>query len=323
MLTTRREPCDMTEQPMMRRSEADRQLAGWRRNLPRSCRAFRARPAGGERARSRAPALRRRRCRCSPIPTARRPAPATSPRMFTRGYIEVLFKTADTPLGARVRRRNRRLFRRASRRVLGRRRGGNAPTADRRRLSRCVRWCSSSVRSTPARDRASPPSPWCGSSAARWPKAAFSCSPTAPRTRSGSSAGSAHPERRAGLDRSGRRCPPTLPKRPTASCDFADVRPSRRRSAGRSSSIAAGLRSSLKRHSRRWCRRSRCRGCRSWAPTRSGSRRCADAEELMDRARGSTRAGPARRWSCRFRRRLGVGAWLFAENAADLPWRAP
>ena len=33
-------------------------------------------------------------------------------------------------------------------------------------------------------------------------------------------------------------------------------------------------------------------------------------------------AGSARRWWCRFPDVLGVGAWLFVENAADLPWRS-
>ena len=42
--------------------------------------------------------------------------------MFSRGYIEVLFKTADTPLGPRVRGGACRPRRRASRGVLGRRR---------------------------------------------------------------------------------------------------------------------------------------------------------------------------------------------------------
>ena len=80
-------------------TEVDRQLPAGRRNLSRSRRPFRPRPGGREPRRWRARASRRRRCRCRPIPTARRPAPATSPRCSARGYIEVLFKTADTPLG--------------------------------------------------------------------------------------------------------------------------------------------------------------------------------------------------------------------------------
>ena len=61
-------------------TEIDRQLPVGRRNLSRSRRPFR--PRSGRRRAGRWPARasRRRRCRCRSIPTAPRPAPATSPR---------------------------------------------------------------------------------------------------------------------------------------------------------------------------------------------------------------------------------------------------
>ena len=74
--------------------------AGGRRNLSRPCRAFRARSGGAGAPRFGARALPRRRCWCRSPAGWRpsRPAPATSARCW-RGYMEVLFKTADTPLG--------------------------------------------------------------------------------------------------------------------------------------------------------------------------------------------------------------------------------
>ena len=62
-------------------------------------------------------------------------------------------------------------------------------------------------------------------------------------------------------------------------------------------------------------RRLPSRGCRSWAPMRSGCNR--SPRWKPDSKREAWRcAGSARRWSCRFRRNLALGAWLFVENAA-------
>lgn len=47
-----------------------------------------------------------------------------------------------------------------------------------------------------------------------------------------------------------------------------------------------------------------------------------DAEELMDRA-GLNPRRTGKALVVPFPEELGAGAWLFAENAADLPWRAP
>ena len=73
--------------------------AGWRRNLSRSRRAFRprrrTRPAGRWRGR----VSRRRRQSVQSNPDGTPTGTGNVTAMFSRGYIEVLFKTADTPLG--------------------------------------------------------------------------------------------------------------------------------------------------------------------------------------------------------------------------------
>src|SRR6516164_5833170 len=91
--------------------------------------------------------------------------------MFVRGYIEVLFKTADTPLG--------RELEAARARYPGVHLAAFA----------CGPWCTCSARSTPAGRPEPLRSRWRGSSRGKCRRDASKSSPTAPRPWSGSRAG--------------------------------------------------------------------------------------------------------------------------------------
>ena len=135
-------------------------------------------------ARSSAPALPRRRSPCRSIPM-----PDGAPRltgtgnvtaMFARGYIEALFKTADTPLGreldgalARYRGVHLAAFAVADAAT----RIGGWP----KRFPRAAVWSNCSGRSTPAGRRQRRPSRWRGSSPAKCRRAASRCSRTGPK----------------------------------------------------------------------------------------------------------------------------------------------
>ena len=72
----------------------------------------------------------------------------------------------------------------------------------------------------------------------------------------------------------------------------------------------------------RCCRRLPCRGCRfmgAYAMRVASLRR---GRRAAGRARCSIRAAPAAALVVPFPPELGIGAWLFVENAADLPWRS-
>ena len=241
--------------------------------------------------------------------------------MFTRGYIEVLFKTADTPLGREFEAALARPFRRASRRLLDRRRRRRrtSGSADAGFAMRPLVQFQRPV------DTASGPG-----------IAAFTVVRVGARRDGGGPHPDAHPshrghgvaealarasQRRAGADRV---CWSLSADVAEAAARFARFtgRAAKRMTFGQSIQLDRGrIEIVTETRWRRWCRRSRCRACRSSAPMRSGWRRCATAEELMDTAMlNPRRTGKA--LVVPFPPELGAGAWLFAENAADLPWRA-
>ena len=159
--------------------------------------------------------------------------------MMTRGYMEVLFKTADTPLGREFDAALSAPFRPPACGLRGRRRQCLAPPAWRSRLPHAADCAVLSGRSTPRPARTPPPSRWRGSSPARWRKAASRCSPTTPSTRCGSRAGSRIRTARA-ASRASSSSSPTSTRRRRATRASCIGRRSRRGQGRRCSSTAAG-----------------------------------------------------------------------------------
>ena len=75
-------------------------------------------------------------------------------------------------------------------------------------------------------------------------------------------------------------------------------------------------------HSRRCFRRSRCPRLPFMGAYAVRVRSLAAVEALLKQEQHARCAASARRWSCRFPTSLASGAWLFVENAGDLPWRS-
>ena len=175
--------------------------------------------------------------------------------MFARGYIEVLFKTADTPLGRELEAGLARYPRRASRGLRGSRCRRGPSAARRPRLSHAAAGATCSDRSIPAARPAPRPSRSRASSPARCRRAASRSSPTAPSTWSGSRAGSSHPNGALGLT--------------SVMIAVADVEEAAQRFARFTG--------------RRRCRRRRDRRSRSTAAARARHRRCIRADAARDR----------------------------------------
>ena len=302
--------------------EIDRQLPVGERNLSRSRRPFRPR-CGGRQPGAGARGLRAdARSRCSTIPTARRPEPATSPRCSAAAISRccsrpptrrsaassmlALAGHAGVHLAAFLGRRRRRPASASDRRGLRHAAAGAVPASGRHRDRAGRRRLHGGA--ARARRDGGRPHPDAGASHRGYGVAAALADAS---------------QRRAGSDRSWWSPAPTSRKRRPASraSPAGTAKPTEHR-PGASRSTAARC---------SCCQRGGVRGdvsgnrgaaaCRSSAPMRCGcdrsprSRPCCNRRRMAMRQLGAALVVP-------FPEELGVGAWLFVENAADLPWRS-
>ena len=212
-------------------------VAAGRRDFSRPCRPFRARPAGRGRG-----ACARRLCADAGVGAGRARRRPDRDRQCLRDDDARLHGGAvqDRRHAARprVRGRAQRAIPASSSRPsrsptpMPGTAGSARPASARGRLRR------SSGRSTPRPAPTPPPSRWRGSSPARWRKAASRCSPTTPRTRCGSRAGSRIRTARAG-SRASRSSSPMSTKRRRA-MRASPHRPALRTRAGQAVQLDRG-----------------------------------------------------------------------------------